>query len=131
MLKSGDKTPKVIKDAVAQERFYQYYDFYQAIYYRKGIVRENETNKQKPVASVWFRLEDKEIINLESGYNHFPVVLERWETRYNQVYGYSPCMKSIRLIHDINEAEDLMRHRFKMEIRKPLAFHGFDSAAIF
>lgn len=56
----------------------------------------------------------------ESGYDEFPVLCPRWRTVGEDVYGYSPAMKSLGDIKQLQFFEEVSADAFEMQVDPPM-----------
>lgn len=73
-----------------------------AVFPRKNYVEGSKKSKDLPIASVYFEVQTKKILN-ESGYHEMPYMVPRWSKSSGQVWGRGPGHKALPDVRVLNE----------------------------
>ncbi len=92
--------------------------FVHAIYPRQTYAVNAKMAKNLPFASCQVEVEAKHVCR-ESGYHEFPVIIPRWMSIPNSVYGVGPVFDVLPTIRELNYLKYLHRCQAEIEIAPP------------
>jgi hypothetical protein len=97
-----DELPKRVQEKFNKRKYDDKVKIVHAIEPRKEFIKNPRSAKEFPWASVYFSVEDKQVMH-EGGYKSFPAVCPRWRKASGEVYGRGPGIECISDIKTLNE----------------------------